>query len=46
MVLDPFCGAGTTGLVAPELGRSLIGVELYRENIAQTRGRLSSLTAR
>lgn len=27
-VLDPFFGAGTTGLVAAELGRSCIGVEL------------------
>lgn len=27
-VLDPFCGAGTTGLVARRLGRQFIGVEL------------------
>ena len=45
-VLDPFCGAGTTGLVALEQGRSFIGVELYRKNIEQTRARLSGLPPR
>lgn len=28
VVLDPFCGAGTTGLVAQRLGRSFVGIEL------------------
>ena len=38
-VLDPFCGSGTTGQVAIELGRSFIGIELnpaYAE-LARTR---------
>lgn len=30
-VLDPFCGAGTTGLVALHLGRKFIGIELNPE---------------
>ncbi len=39
MVLDPFSGAGTTGLVAVELDRSCIGIELNEEfiNITQDR---------
>jgi hypothetical protein len=45
VVLDPFCGAGTTGLVALEQGRSFIGIELYRENIEETRARLAGLTS-
>ena len=30
-VLDPFCGAGTTGLVAVRFGRNFIGIELKEE---------------
>jgi DNA modification methylase len=39
LVLDPFCGSGTTGQVAVQLGRSFIGIELnpaYAE-LARTR---------
>lgn len=34
MVLDPFMGSGTTALVARELGRNFIGIELNPEYIA------------
>jgi DNA modification methylase len=34
IVLDPFCGSGTTGEVALKLGRNFVGIELY-ENYAQ-----------
>jgi DNA modification methylase len=39
VVLDPFYGAGTTGIVAKELDRKCIGIELNREyiDIAQKR---------
>lgn len=32
-ILDPFCGSGTTGMVAIELGRKFIGIELNPEYI-------------
>lgn len=31
LVLDPFMGAGTTGLVAEKLGRNWIGIEIKKE---------------
>ena len=34
MVLDPFFGAGTTGLVADKLGRNCVGIELNQEFVA------------
>jgi DNA modification methylase len=39
IVLDPFCGTGTTGEVALKMGRSFIGIDLYPENcqLATTR---------
>jgi DNA modification methylase len=40
VVLDPFAGAGTTGLVALRLGRSFVGVELNPEYAEQARKRL------
>ncbi len=39
-VLDPFSGAGTTGLVALRLGRSYIGVELNPEYVAMSERRI------
>jgi hypothetical protein len=31
VVLDPFCGSGTSGEVALKLGRSFLGIDLYKE---------------
>jgi DNA modification methylase len=42
-VLDPFAGAGTTGVVATRLGRSFIGVELNPEYIGFARERLAAV---
>jgi DNA modification methylase len=42
-VLDPFSGAGTTGVVATRLGRSFVGVELNPEYIGFARERLAAV---
>lgn len=39
-VLDPFFGAGTTGIVADRLGRDCVGIELNPEYAAMARRRL------
>ena len=39
-VLDPFCGAGTAGLVADRLGRSFVGIELNPEYAAMAERRI------
>jgi DNA modification methylase len=36
-VLDPFCGSGTTGKVALELGRKFIGTDLEYQELAKQR---------
>jgi site-specific DNA-methyltransferase (adenine-specific) len=33
MVLDPFCGSGTTGVVCARLGRSFVGIDLVMSYI-------------
>jgi len=40
IILDPFSGAATTGIVARELGRHYIGLELSGEYLQQSRDRL------
>ena len=44
LVLDPFNGAGTTGLVALENGRRYVGIELNPEYAALTRKRLKHIS--
>ena len=39
-VLDPFCGSGTTGVVALRHGRSFIGIELNPEYVDLARKRI------
>jgi len=41
IVLDPFSGAGTTGLVAQQHGRDYIGIELNPAYVTLQRARLS-----
>lgn len=45
VVLDPFFGTGTTGVVAKKLGRHFIGIERDDAYIAAARERLASTTA-
>ena len=33
LILDPFCGSGTTGAVAVRLGRRFVGIEMNPEYI-------------
>ena len=43
VVLDPFCGTGTTMLVASELSRKSIGIDLSRDYIETCEGRCMTL---
>ena len=43
VVLDPFFGAGTVGLVATELGRRYVGIELNAEYVELAKKRLESI---
>jgi len=42
VVLDPFCGTGTTNLVATELGRKSVGIDLSEGYLEMAHQRLSS----
>jgi len=46
VVLDPFFGAGTTGLVAKKLGRRFIGIELNEAYIDMAQKRVAAVPAR
>jgi site-specific DNA-methyltransferase (adenine-specific) len=41
LVLDPFCGSGTTGVVSVSRGRKFIGIDLDPDYIELSRGRIS-----
>ena len=41
IVLDPFIGSGTTGLVARKLGRNFIGIEIKKKYVEIARKRLA-----
>jgi len=42
-VLDPFCGSGTTGLVATRQGRASVGIDLSAEYLEMARKRLGKV---
>lgn len=41
LVLDPFCGSGTTGIVCKRLGRDFIGIELSEDYCTMARKHLA-----
>ena len=43
IVLDPFCGSGTTLLVAAKLGRQYLGFDINPEYVEMSKRRLNSL---
>jgi DNA modification methylase len=43
IVLDPFSGAGTTGLVAEKLGRNFVGIELNPEYAKMAEKRINNV---
>ena len=45
LVLDPFAGAGTTGLVATQLGRDFLGIELSPKYAEMARERIARALA-
>ena len=40
LILDPFCGSGTVGVVAQKLGRQFVGTELNPEYVKMAEARL------
>lgn len=44
LVLDPFCGSGTTGLVAVENKRNFIGIDNNKEYLELTNKRIKQIT--
>ena len=45
VVLDPFCGSGSTGVSALASGRSFIGIEVDATNADVAAGRLAQAEA-
>lgn len=43
VVLDPFCGSGTTGVVAKKLGRHFIGIDLNKDYCKMADTRIDSV---
>ncbi len=43
LVVDPFCGSGTTGVASIELGRRFVGIELSEKFAEISRNRLSKI---
>ena len=46
LVLDPFCGSGTTGIACLQTGRNFIGVEVDSEYCEIARARIAQAQKR
>ena len=44
IVLDPFCGSGTTGVACVELGRNFCGIELDAGYVEIAKSRIDAAT--
>jgi len=44
LVLDPFCGSGTTGIAALELGRKFVGIDTEVEYLELAKARILDVT--
>lgn len=42
LVLDPYCGSGTTGIAALQLNRRFIGIELNPDYVTMSEKRLKN----
>lgn len=42
IVLDPFCGSGTTGIVAQRLGRQFVGIEIVEKYVEMSQKRIKN----
>ena len=46
VVLDPFMGSGTTGVVAKKLGMNFIGIDIKKEYVEMAKRRISKVPMR
>ena len=44
IIMDPFMGSGTTGVVCKEMGRNFIGVELDKDLYEKAKDRINAVT--
>ena len=43
VILDPFCGSGTTGVEAVQFGRKFVGIDVSEEYLAISKKRLEKI---